>query len=150
MKRVAIAMGWMTVLIACSGASGETVAGETPTATKPSPTEPPRDDGPSSPVSSGGNGGPVDRADGGSEAATESASVGGCAACTAGSCGKELNACAAVRACVDALLAFNDCFAKQTDGTSGACGPTFAQTNDAADTLWSCLEKKCTARCGAK
>lgn len=147
MQRAVVSIAIGAAVAACSGSSTETVNEENPTLGAPATNGPAKDD-PGPIPGGGGKGGPVDRGDAGSDATTETASVGGCASCTAGSCGKELQACAGARACVDGLVAFNDCFAKQTDGTSGTCGATFAKTSAAADTLWSCLETKCAARCG--
>jgi hypothetical protein len=139
------ALGPIGFVVACSGTSGGTVS-------NPSPTDP----SPSGGGTSGSSNTPPDEtSDAGADAAPPpkeagaSASVGNCASCTAGKCLPQLQACAGVQACVDALVAFNSCFQKQTDGTSGTCGASFASAGGSnAKALWACDEASCDSECG--
>ena len=71
--------------------------------------------------------------------------VGSCAACTAQICTNDLRGCAAEQACVDGLVAFNDCYGRTSDGRS--CGKTFASKSPRANALWTCMDKSCTTPC---
>src|SRR5215813_813533 len=71
--------------------------------------------------------------------------VNGCAGCTAQSCMTQLQACGSDDACVEGLLAFNQCFGQTRDGRT--CGKTFAGKGAKAATLWACMDKSCTTLC---
>jgi hypothetical protein len=62
----------------------------------------------------------------------------------------ELQACARSQACTNGLVDFNDCFGRQTDGTSGKCGATFETAGASATALWACDRVKCPGECGVR
>ena len=123
------------VCVACSS-SGST------TESSPEPTEPIED--------AGVEASPQPDASHDSAPPKASAGVGSCASCTATKCAKELQACGSSQACVNGLLDFNDCFGRQTDGTSGACGTKLEAAGASATALWSCDKAKCPGECGVR
>jgi hypothetical protein len=140
--------------VACGGSSD----GGSETAKAPSEPAPGASDGGGGDAGSAHDGGgdAGSAHDGGGDAGAKGdgaapapAGVGNCAGCTASKCGPELQGCAGAQACVNALVAFNDCFGKQTDGTSGTCGATFSKNGGAkAAALWACDQAKCASECG--